>query len=396
MNDEIHKFKLTSPQKQLYSSDKRIRAMFSGRGSGKSFLSAIVQMTYALNNDHVEMMIIGPTAGTVRNVNIKNFLQVTPGSTIADYNKSTNEIFMINGSHLMFRSANSERDIDNTLRGPSVHFCAIDEIAVMSPYVWSIILPMVREGTDAQQKIFITSTPRMNWIYKKFKQSPPSNYFMIDEVTSHSNTNLTDGFIKSLEDEFGGTPYYESEIEGKWVSQTGLVYIIPIINHVEIPELHFMSEFRYSIDFGFTAECAILVYGRYKNQWFMIGENYERGMTDEAVSNQMHVYYSKYGKGRTICDAAQPQSIQYLKDHGINAEPGAKGKDIGVRTTRNMLDALDLQVSDKCLNTIYEGSNFIYAKDDSDDKFTGVRHCMDSMEYFCMSAQVSKTRTGFK
>ena len=144
-------------------------------------------------------------------------------------------------------------------------------------------------------------------------------------------------------------------------------------------------ETRYSIDFGFTAQCAILTYIRKFDKWYVINENYETGMTDEDVSNQMQVLYSEYGKGQVVCDSAQPQSIKYLRNHGIDATGADKGKDIGVRTMRNMIDSGRLIVSDRCLNMIIEANQFTYARDDNDDKFDGVRHCMDSCRYFCMS-----------
>lgn len=386
-----YKFKLTEPQKRFYDSTERQRLYIGGRGAGKSYVLVVDLITYVAKHQNSTVLVIGTTHNTVRNVIIKMFNDICPGELVMDYNRSTSEIKLINGANILFRSGNSVRDIDN-LRGLSVNSVYIDEICTLSKYLYDVVLPMVRNGDDENQHINMFGTPKIGWVYDKFKVKKSTNTFIIDEINSDSNTYLGDGFLQSLIDEFIGTPWYDAEIAGKWVRQSGLVYNINPVDHDELPGSY--QEYAYSIDFGFSAPASILTYGSSNGKWYIIDEVYETHMTDEMVANQMKVLYQQYGKGKCVCDSAQPQSIQYLKDRGIKAFGADKGVDVGVRTVRNLLDNGILTVSSKCLNLIYEGNNFIYAKEDNDDKFEGTRHSLDSCRYFCMSIyKARKTRT---
>ena len=191
------KFKLTSPQKLFYNDHSRIKSYIGGRGAGKSYMIVVDMIAYSASHPDSIILVIGTNANTVRNVIVRMFTDLAPDGLILRHNWATSESVLINGSVVIFRSASDTRAIDN-LRGLSVHSIYIDEVCVLSPYVWDVCLPMIREGPEEDQHINMFSTPRMNWFYDKFKKKTPHNSFMLDEINSNSNTNLSNGFLQSL------------------------------------------------------------------------------------------------------------------------------------------------------------------------------------------------------
>ena len=90
-------------------------------------------------------------------------------------------------------------------------------------------------------------------------------------------------------------------------------------------------------------------------------------------------------KVRLYVDSAEPRSIQFLKNEGINAVPSVKGKD-SVKAGLMFLQDNQIIVSPSCQNLITELSNFSYIKSKQTGEWTEdttheYSHAIDSLRY---------------
>ena len=90
-------------------------------------------------------------------------------------------------------------------------------------------------------------------------------------------------------------------------------------------------------------------------------------------------------KSKVFVDAAEPRSIQYFRQEGINAAPCSKGKD-SVKAGLMFLQDHLIIVNPNCKNFINELENFSYIKSKitgewTDDTTHEFSHAIDACRY---------------
>ena len=110
---------------------------------------------------------------------------------------------------------------------------------------------------------------------------------------------------------------------------------------------------------------------------------YERGLTNFALADK--IMKMGYGKERIRADAAEPKSIEELRQLGIKGiRAASKGKDSIINGIQ-FIQGFQLIIDRKCVNFLTEISNYCWEKDKlgklqnrpSDD----FNHLMDAMRY---------------
>lgn len=131
-----------------------------GRQVGKSLLAQNYILKWALETNNSKTMVVAPVYSQVRRVFESLEKVLTETGLIVSKNKSNYEMKLLNGSEILFRSA--ERP-DN-MRGVTLDYLVIDEGAFISDKVWDEILKptiLVRG-----KKCLFASTPKgKNWFY---------------------------------------------------------------------------------------------------------------------------------------------------------------------------------------------------------------------------------------
>jgi len=94
----------------------RFSAFIGGIGSGKTYAGA-VKAFYAAAQSKTLGLVVSPTYPMLRDATVRVFLDVA-GDAIAEFRKTEMIATLVNGSEILFRSA----DDPNKLRGPSVHW----------------------------------------------------------------------------------------------------------------------------------------------------------------------------------------------------------------------------------------------------------------------------------
>ena len=132
----------------------------TGRQVGKTLLSQNLLLKWGLENNNQVIMFVSPVYSQARKVfsDIEKALGGTP--ILVSSNKSNYEMSLINGTKIIFRSAENA----DSLRGYTLDYLICDEAAYIKDDVWNTILKptiLVRG-----KKVLFISTPKgKNWFY---------------------------------------------------------------------------------------------------------------------------------------------------------------------------------------------------------------------------------------
>ena len=142
---------------------------------------------------------------------------------------------------------------------------------------------------------------------------------------------------------------------------------------------------RVGLDFGFIDPSAVVesLWDKENRVIYVFKEFYRSGCQLDTVYNAL----VKMGltRNRIFMDSAEPRSIDYFRQKGINAQPCIKGQD-SVKARIAFLQNHTIIVKPCCENVITELENFSYIK----DKQTGVytdktthewSHSLDALGY---------------
>lgn len=152
----------------------------SSRQKGKSILLNQLLIRQAINNPKTNSVLIEPTNAGCRRM-LQDAIDCLSGIPIVkSANQQFNEITFVNGSSLLYRSAESE----DGLRGISLKknsLLAIDEGAFIQDRVYGIVLPFANTHNNT---VIIVSTPKFKTgsfydFYMKAKEGKP-NFYLVD------------------------------------------------------------------------------------------------------------------------------------------------------------------------------------------------------------------------
>ena len=243
--------------------------------------------------------------------------------------------------------------------------CIFVEEAFEVPQTIIEQLNLRMRGATPNQQILIAFTPisKNHWLYTFCEVSPPQS-FCYTHSTYKDNPFLNAEYVATLEEMYERNPAKARIFcDGEWgVDAEGLV-----ITNWKSYEFDAMTlaakglEIRNGVDLGWVDKTAIILslYDRENKTIYVYDEFYKSGcQLDEIAAAAKNM---KIGKSKVYVDAAEPRSIQFFKQEGINAYPCAKGKDstkAGLMFLQNHL----IIVQPSCRNLITEFENFSYIK----------------------------------
>ncbi len=107
---------LPSEKQKLFMKDKHKHVAFGGaRGGGKSFAVREKAVILALRHAGITIMIVRKSYPELMENHIKplkEVLGVGADKAIASYNDSRKEMRFVNGSYILFRYCDTERDVE--------------------------------------------------------------------------------------------------------------------------------------------------------------------------------------------------------------------------------------------------------------------------------------------
>ncbi len=172
-------------------------------------------------------MSIAPTFRMLSDSTLQTFLDVTrKGGVLRSFTKSDMVAELINGTRVLFRSA----DEPDRLRGTNLGWFHLDEGGLCSEEIWLILLARLRQVPG---KAWVTSTPRgfSNWLYTRFAKATSPDYQVVHSST-RENIFLPKDFVETLEEAYTAG-WREQELEGLFVELEGALFRRPWFQFVE-------------------------------------------------------------------------------------------------------------------------------------------------------------------
>ena len=156
-------FELLPWQKQVYSDDTRFKVIVAGRRCGKSRLSAVSLLVEGLRCPQGSaVMYVAPTQGQARQI-IWDLLMELGREVISSSHVNNMDITLINGAKIYVRGS----DRPDTLRGVSLTYLVLDEVADIKADTWEKVLRAAL--SDKKGKALFIGTPKgRNWFYNMY------------------------------------------------------------------------------------------------------------------------------------------------------------------------------------------------------------------------------------
>ena len=162
---------LTKPQTEIFTDTTRHRVVAAGRRFGKSYVAAAellnatigVDKTTGLPNVKKLAVYVAPTFAMCKQIMWSTLLEFAPQSYIKRRNESELTLEFHNGSKIYLRSA----DNYDSLRGLSLSFAILDEVADIHPDAWNLVLRPAL--SDQRGPVLFIGTPKgYSWFYDMY------------------------------------------------------------------------------------------------------------------------------------------------------------------------------------------------------------------------------------
>ena len=340
-------------------------------GSSKSYFITQKLIVRACREE-IKILVCRRYGTTIRNTCFSLFKDILSKWKLTPFVKIRESDFNIkfpNGSEIIFMGLDEETKL---LSLNNIGAIFIEE-AFEVPKSIVEQLDLRLRGKTKRQQILMAFNPisKNHWLYDFCEVNPPTS-FLYTHSTYKDNPFLNVEYVASLEEMYRRNPAKARIFcDGEWgVDAEGLV-----ITNWRKEEFDAMAlaaaglEHRAGIDLGWIDKTAIIdtLYDKENKRIYVFNEFYKSGCQLSDISSAIGDMNLK--KTKIYVDSAEPRSIQYFKNEGINAVACSKGKD-SVKAGLMFLQDNEIVVLPKCQNFITELENFSYIKSKQTGEWT--------------------------
>ena len=371
----------------LFDYSHRWEVYMGSAGSAKSYFITQKLIIRACR-EPIKILVCRRTATTIRNTCFSLFKDILTKWQILPYIKIRETDFNIkfpNGSEIIFIGLDEE----TKLLSLNNIGCIFIEEAFEVPKNIVEQLNLRLRGATQNQQILMAFNPisKNHWLYDFCEVSPPNSFIFIHS-TYKDNHFLNADYIAELEELYTRNPQKARIFcDGEWgVDSEGLVLTNWKIQAFDAMALAARGlEHRAGMDLGWIDKSAIIdsLYDRENKTIYVFNEFYKSGCQLSELAAA--IKDMNLSKTKLYVDAAEPRSIQFFKNEGINAYPCAKGKD-SVKAGLMFLQDNLIAVHPSCKSLIMELENFSYIKSKQTGEYTEETthewsHAIDALRY---------------
>lgn len=369
--------------------DWRHRWLFcmGGAGSGKSY-SISQRIIIRCCQEPIRILVCRRYASTLRNSCFALFKEILDKWQLTPYVKINESDFRIrfpNGATIIMMGLDDETKL---LSLSNISVVWVEEAyEVEREKIEQLNLRM--RGTADNQQIILSWNPisKESWLYDFTVINPPANS-LFHKSTYRDNPFLNKEYVAALDEmETRNPAKYRVFGLAEWgVAQEGLVFKNWREEEFDAMALASLGyEHRAGMDLGWVDASAVVdtLYDRDNKTIYVFNEFYRSGCQLSELATA--IFDMGLKKTKLYVDSAEPRSVQYFKNEGINAYPVAKGKD-SVKTGYQFLQDNKIIVHPSCENLIRELSNFSYIKSKvtgqwTEDTTHEFSHAIDALRY---------------
>ena len=355
----------------LFDYSKRWEFWCGSAGSGKSYTIA-QRIIIRCTKEPIRVLVCRRYATTLRNSCFALFKEILTKWQLLPYVKvkeTDMSITFPNGSQIIMVGLDTEEKL---LSLTNISTVWVEEAyEVEKSKVEQLNLRM--RGTAANQQLILSWNPisKHSWLYEFTVNNPPENSVFIHS-TYKDNPFLNPEYVQALDEmEIRNPEKYRVYGRGEWgVDSSGLV-----IKNWKSEAFDAMAlaaaglEHRAGMDLGWIDKSAIIdtLYDKPNHTIYVFNEFYKSGCQPSELAAA--IKDMNLAKSKIKVDAAEPRTIQFFRNEGINAEGAAKGKD-SVKAGLMFLQDNLIIVHPKCQNFITELENFSYIKSKQTGEWT--------------------------
>ena len=367
----------------------RYEVYYGGAGSGKSVFIAQKLLVKAIYRKR-KVLVIRKYGTTIRDSVFQLVIDTLKKWGIYEYckiNLSTFTITLPNESVFLFKGLDDSEKIKSITDITDIWCEEATELSLDEFTQLDLRLRALVE--DLQIYCSFNPVSKANWVYKKWF-APDAVYdkaqTFILHTTYKDNRFLPAAYIAALEDKINTNPtYYKIYVLGEFGTFEGLVITNWRKEEFDHMELAKTLEHRAGMDLGWVDKSAIIdtLYDRNNKTIYVFNEFYKSGQQLSELAAAIENMGLKKSKIRI--DSAEPRSIQYFRNNGIDATAAQKGPD-SVKAGIMFLQDTLIIVHPRCTSFITELENFSYVKSKVTGEYTEETthewsHAIDACRY---------------
>lgn len=309
----------------IFDGPARYRAAKGGRGSAKSFSFAKMSAIRGFKKPEV-ILCCREIQNSIKESVHAELTRAIRSEPFLEKFYTIGETFIngINGTRYIFRGL--YRNLDSIKSIPGVTICWIEEAETVSEPSWRVLIPTIREPGS---EIWLTWNPESSdsATNKRFIQSPP-NDMKIVTMNYQDNPWFTDELEgERLNDLKRDSEMYEHIWNGEYITRTE-AQIFKDNWRIESFEPAHDWTTLHGLDFGFANDPTCMIKCHvYDNRLFIEYDAGSVGLKLDHTADFMKANVPGCEKYTIRADNARPESIDYLKRHGLPLiESCSKGK----------------------------------------------------------------------
>lgn len=352
----------------LLDYSRRFEIYMGSAGSAKSYFITQKLIVRACRQP-IKILVCRRYGTTIRNSCFSLFKDILAYWKLTQFVKIRETDFNIkfpNGSEIIFMGLDDEAKL---LSLNNIGCIFIEEAYEVPKEIVEQLNLRMRAKIENQQIILAFNPISKNsWLYDFCEINPPKNCLYIHS-TYKDNPFLPQEYVRAMEEMIVRNPAKARVYAfGEWgVDSEGLViknWRKEIFNPMELAAAGL--EHRAGIDLGWVDKTAIIdtLYDKENKTIYVFNEFYKSGCQLSDIVSAIGDMNLR--KTKIFVDSAEPRSIQFFKQEGINAVGCTKGKD-SVKAGLMFLQDVLIIVHPSCQNFIMELENFSYIK----SKITG-------------------------
>ena len=304
----------------LFDYSHRWEVYMGSAGSAKSYFITQKLILRCLN-EKIKILVCRRTASTIRNTCFSLFKDVISKWKLTEFVKIRESDFNIkfpNGSEIIFMGLDEETKL--------LSLNAIGTIFIEEAYeVPKAIVEQLNlrlRGNTANKQMIMAFNPisKNHWLYDFCEVNSPESFIYVHS-TYKDNPFLDDEYVHELEELYVRNPAKARVFcDGIWgIDAEGLVIQNWKEEKFDPMELSSQGlEHRVGMDLGWIDKSAIIetLYDRQNKTIYVFNEFYKSGCQLSELADAIR--NMNLQKSKIYVDAAEPRSIQYFKNEGIN------------------------------------------------------------------------------
>ena len=362
-------FVKTKALTKILALKQRLKIIQGGSSAGKTIAILLILIDRAQREHGKLFSVVSESLPHLRRGAIRDFISILEGQKYFkedNWNRTENIYNFETGSRIEFFGVESS----DKVRGPRRDVLFMNE-ADNIPYETYTQLA-IRTNED----IFIDYNPtRSFWVHEDIIPKHPHDFIVL---TYRDNEALSPLIVEEIERRRANTSWFRVYGEGQIGEIEGRIFTgWQIID--EIP--HEAKLVRRGLDFGYSNDpTAVVDIYRMDNAFIFDEIIYQKGMSNREIADTLKNFTSVL----TVCDSAEPKSIDELKTYGLNVIPAVKGPGSVLQGIQLVQDKR-VSVTKRSVNLIKEYRNYMWLTDRDgkvlNEPMDAFNHCMDAIRY---------------